>query len=110
MNTAGKLMYRGISLDINKIVILEANINYTIISLENGKKNTIPRTLKHIHNSLSNYDRFVRISRSLIINVDYINSLSYPRIILNNGEVYTPSRRYLIKCFRLIKTLMAGSY
>jgi DNA-binding LytR/AlgR family response regulator len=78
------------------IVCLEADINYTIFHLLNGKKVISSFTLKKHELALKNYN-FLRINRSQLLNQKYIESVEMERksclIRLTNGQHFRSSRR-----------------
>lgn len=56
---------------ICNIIRAEASDNYTILYLEDGKKYTLSKTLKHYENLLSEYG-FLRTHKSHLLNLDHI--------------------------------------
>ncbi len=58
-------------IELNEIIWLEAEINYTIIHLKTGGKITVAKTLKMFEDFL-NPTQFFRVSRSAIVNIKYI--------------------------------------
>jgi len=62
-----------IVVDPNSIVYCEADGNYTHIYLNSGKKEHISLQIGKIKEQLNN-PQFVRINRSVVINMDYISS------------------------------------
>ncbi len=58
-------------IDINEILWLEAEINYTIIHLKSNGKITVAKTLKMFEEFLDP-SQFFRISRSALVNIKYI--------------------------------------
>ncbi|MEL7251333.1 MAG: LytTR family DNA-binding domain-containing protein [Bacteroidota bacterium] len=57
---------------IENIVYLEAAGNYTFLHFQDGDRLLVCRTLQDMQSRLSAPHRFVRIHRSYIINVDYL--------------------------------------
>ena len=79
-----------------EIVYLEANQNYTLIHLLNGRVRLSAQTLLfHVNNYLD--DSFIRIHRAFCVNKNYIQSidqLDYPNyLLLNGGAKLSISRR-----------------
>lgn len=57
---------------IDQLICCIAHSNYTDIHLEDNKKITVAKTLKEIENILQNFNQFIRIHHSNIINFDKI--------------------------------------
>jgi DNA-binding LytR/AlgR family response regulator len=79
----------------DEIVMMQANINYTTIYLQNGEKIMVAKTLKFLETALNNSD-FCRIHRKTLINRNHI--LSYnPKLgevsLTNNHIAFTSRRR-----------------
>jgi two-component system, LytTR family, response regulator len=81
-------------INLNEIVMMKADINYSIIHLENGEKIIVTKTLKILENILNN-EFFYRIHRNTLINKKHI--ISYNSILgevsLTNNQVAYISRR-----------------
>ena len=89
-----KLMFRSISgvvfIDQNDVVYFEAAGNYSIIHLSNNRIETVTSLLGKVEDQLSP-DKFFRISRSFIINLDFlkkINTKQLQCILIKNGFEY----------------------
>jgi DNA-binding LytR/AlgR family response regulator len=67
---------------LQEIIMLQGEVNYTLIHLRGGRKLLIPRTLKLFEDILINYN-FLRIHRGYIINCDHLL-----RIDINSDAVY----------------------
>jgi DNA-binding LytR/AlgR family response regulator len=76
-----------------EVVRLQADINYTIIFFSDAKKTIVATTLKEMESRFSANKKFVRINKSVIINIDCIKRIDDEQIIFQNGEIHTPSRR-----------------
>lgn len=76
-----------------EVIRLQADINYTRVFLADGKKILVATTLKEIEIRFSAFPKFVRINKSVIINIDCIKHINDEQIIFQNGETLTPSRR-----------------
>jgi DNA-binding LytR/AlgR family response regulator len=72
---------------------LESDLNYTVIALRNGKKIVSSTTLKKIESRLHLFKNFVRINRSTIVNLDFVESQEDNHFILPNKQIFTLSRR-----------------
>ncbi len=86
---------------IEDILYLESMSNYTLIHTINEKKTMAAQTLHLIHSSI-NYESFLRINRSCIINLEYISNyvIEGNKLIfkLSNGQKFTASRRLIKDC------------
>ena len=88
----------GISfLDVNEIVSLQADSNYTIVHKEDMQKMVVTKTLKEFEDLLD-IDLFVRIHKSHIVNIKCITEYSTADggiVKMNDGNVWSISRRQL---------------
>ncbi|MBL7701747.1 MAG: response regulator transcription factor [Ferruginibacter sp.] len=88
----------GISfLDVNEIISLQADSNYTIIHKQDMQKSVVTRTLKDFEDILD-ASQFVRIHKSHIVNLRYITEYSTVDggiVKMNDGNVWSISRRQL---------------
>lgn len=88
----------GISfIEVNDIVSLQADSNYTIIHLSNMKKHVITKTLKDFE-ELMDPEQFVRIHKSSIVNLDYIKEYTTTdggMVKMTDGSQWSISRRQL---------------
>jgi DNA-binding LytR/AlgR family response regulator len=76
------------------VLSLKADINYTTVYfLDGSKKETVATTLKKIEAKFLPYPNFFRITKSTIINLDFVNSISNNVLTMNNGDEIIPSRR-----------------
>ncbi len=83
--------------ELNDIIRLEAQSNYTIIQCKNGKENLkVADSLKKFEEILPEA-RFFRIHKSHIINIDfleeYVNRKGSSYVVLTNGEQLTVAVR-----------------
>jgi DNA-binding LytR/AlgR family response regulator len=76
-----------------EVIRLQADVNYTKVFFSDGKKIVVATTLKELESRFSAFPKFFRISKSLIINIDCIKKINDEKIIFQNGESCTPSRR-----------------
>lgn len=82
--------------NVSEIVCLEADSSYTHIYTNDGQKYTPAHLLKSYADLLENNADFVRISRSVIVNLKYLKEYSKgePCILyLSNNQSYEISRR-----------------
>lgn len=95
-------------IEINDIMYLQSESNYTLIHTINKPKTVASQTLRIIHSSI-NYDSFVRINRSFILNIEHISTYSLENNILtlklSNGEKFTASRRRVKTCLDKIEII-----
>ncbi|MBA4850566.1 LytTR family DNA-binding domain-containing protein [Emticicia sp. BO119] len=98
-------MTRKIYPQTDEIVYLEAQINYTILHLKNGRKIVSSTTLKY-HQADSCLDGFLRVHRSYLINPDFIKNIVRERTktiaqLLDGRELEVSRRRVeLVKNLR----------
>jgi len=81
--------------DINEIIHIEAQSNYTVFSFTNRPRLTVSRTLKEFEDLLPS-EQFFRTHHSHIINLQYIKRYikgDGGQIELNNGEMVDVSRK-----------------
>lgn len=72
-----------IMIEVNEILYLKADSNYTDIHLTNGKKYTTSRILKNFEGTLSSYSQFFRCHKSYIVNI--LHTLKFSKA--NGGTV-----------------------
>lgn len=78
------------------IVSLTANDNYTTIFAKNNQKYTTAKTLKEVEEMLSHDTQFVRIHRSNVINLRFVENYSKAQpftITMTDGSEHEISRR-----------------
>lgn len=89
-----------------EIAYLEADINYTIFHLKDGKKIVSSTTLKKHEEEYSRFD-FLRINKSSLVNPTYIKTVEKKgkkaKITLLSGTEITVSRRK-ISLINIIET------
>jgi two-component system, LytTR family, response regulator len=89
--------------EINQIVRLQADRNYTNFHFKDGKEFFSAKTLKEYEEMLSNYN-FIRIHRTHLVNETYIKSYSREGfIVLESGEQIEVSRRKKDQVLRILK-------
>lgn len=88
----------GISfLDVNEIVSLQADSNYTIIHRQDMQKMVVSKTIKEFE-ELLDHNQFVRIHKSHIVNLTYVveyATLDGGIVKMNDGNEWSISRRQL---------------
>ncbi|WP_198027652.1 LytTR family DNA-binding domain-containing protein [Seonamhaeicola sp. S2-3] len=75
-------------LDVSSIIYCEANVNYTDIYIENGKKITSSKTLKRFEEML-NESGFYRVSQSCLVNLSHVKKYTKtkpPYVVMSNAE------------------------
>lgn len=91
--------------DIDEIIRIEADSNYSVFHLNNLEKIAVSKILKEYEEILPE-ERFVRVHKSSIVNLKYVkeyNSKNGLQVILTNGEAITVSRRRASDFFDSIK-------
>jgi DNA-binding LytR/AlgR family response regulator len=81
-------------LPTNGIINMDADINYTIITMDTGQKIIVATTLKKIEAKMLPHKNFVRVNKSTIINTDHA-SIQGDAFVLPNERIITFSRRRL---------------
>jgi two-component system LytT family response regulator len=82
--------------NVSEIVCLEADSSYTRIYTNDGQRYTPAHLLKSYEDMLETNEDFVRISRSVIINLKYLREYSKGEpciLFLSNDQSYEISRR-----------------
>jgi len=97
------------SVAVNSILMLKANINYTLIFLDDGSQILSSTTIGILEKRLKDY-QFFRPNRSTIINLEFMADFekksqvgSYSRIVLKNNEEVLISRRRTMKFLRVMQ-------
>jgi DNA-binding LytR/AlgR family response regulator len=80
--------------DINQIIMLKGNVNYTCFYMQNGKQKTSARPLKFYENQLAVYG-FIRVHRAFIINPNFVieHHEATSQLLLLEGHYADISRR-----------------
>lgn len=82
-------------IDIDHIIHIEADSNYSVFHVKNHEKITVSKVLKEYEEILPEH-QFVRVHKSSIINLNYLlefNSKNGLELTLKNGERIAVSRR-----------------
>lgn len=88
-----------IMIDANDIIYCKADSNYSVLKLNNGKSQTVSLNLGKVEELLPE-NGFCRISRSTIINLNYLTEVDRKGIVchLNDGDHHIlPVSRKLLK-------------
>jgi DNA-binding LytR/AlgR family response regulator len=88
------LFKNRVKIHLSEIILLEAELNYTHLYLQSGKKITIARTLKAFEKALDCY-HFHRIHRAFLINGEHLKSynLTIGEALMTNDYRVIASRR-----------------
>lgn len=81
-------------IDTTEIVRCEAESNYATIKCVDGNSYMVSKTLKALEEELRQTEKFVRIHKSHLVNIDFVNQrqVSKTQIVLTNGEELPVSR------------------
>lgn len=79
----------------DEVMLLEANENYTILYLENGKKILVATTLKTLEQRFVDCQKFIRTHKSHIVNIEFISDYQSDnnKIMMQNKKMILISRR-----------------
>ena len=91
--------------DVDDIIHIEADSNYSIFHLKNAEKITVSKVLKDYEEILPE-DRFMRIHKSSIVNLKYVKEYNNKNglvLALLNGENIMVSRRRASDFFEKMK-------
>lgn len=75
------------------VVMIQADINYSLIYLLNGNKVIVSTCLKKLENRFAPIDSFARVHKSFIVNLDYLKSYEEGQFLLENDLKCVVSRR-----------------
>lgn len=92
-------------IDVDDIIYIEADSNYSVFHLNNHEKVTVSKVLREFEELLPS-DQFVRIHKSSIINLNHLkeyNSKNGLQALLKNGESINVSRRRASDFYEKIK-------
>jgi DNA-binding LytR/AlgR family response regulator len=93
MRVAGK---RNL-IDLNDIVYLQSDKNYTIFKMKDGKEIVSSKTLAIFEEELKGVSNFVRPHRSFIVNFDFVKDLRFNcrggELYLNNDTIFISRRK-----------------
>jgi DNA-binding LytR/AlgR family response regulator len=80
-------------LHLDHLVLLESDINYTILHFEDGTSQIHSYTLKRYEEMLMSSIQFKRVHKSFIVNKNFINTSSDREVIMRNGKRIPLARR-----------------
>jgi DNA-binding LytR/AlgR family response regulator len=80
------------TIDIQNIMYLQSEVNYTRFFAKDGKTYLEAKTLKHFNKVLEDTD-FIRIHKSYLVNKNSIVSMNADFVLLKNGTQLPVSRR-----------------
>ncbi len=88
-----------------KVVMLEAELNYTWLTLADNRKHLICATLKNVAEQLCQHSNLYRISRHTSINMAYMKSADFStsEIYLANEKCFFIARRRKKQFLKFIK-------
>jgi DNA-binding LytR/AlgR family response regulator len=92
------LLRQQTKIHLSEIILLEAEVNYTRIYLQNGTKIMIAKTLKAFEEVLANH-HFYRIHRAFLINGIHLKSYDSELgevLLTNNHKAITSRRRKVV--------------
>ena len=75
------------------VVMIQADINYSLIYLLNGNKVIVSTCLKQLENRFAIIHSFARVHKSFLINLDYLKSYHEGHFLLENDLKCIVSRR-----------------
>ena len=84
------------------IISFFAQGNYTQINPLNGSVSIYAKTLKKFELELSDQKQFVRVNKSVIVNLLFVNKINKDAIQLCNGTIVKISRRRKKKLFEIL--------
>ncbi len=89
-------------IDVDNIIHLEADSNYSVFYLANSEKIAVSKTLKEYEEILPE-NKFVRIHKSSIVNLSYLKEYNGIHVVLKNGKTIAVSRRRATEFLEKIK-------
>ena len=84
------------------IISFNAEGNYTKINPLDGSVSIYAKTLKKFELELSEQKQFVRINKSVIVNLLFVNKINKDAIELCNGTIVKIARRRKKKLFEIL--------
>lgn len=75
------------------VIMIQAEINYSLIYLLDGKKVIVSTCLKKLENRFAIIHSFARVHKSFLINLDYLKSYQAGYFLLENDLTCSVSRR-----------------
>lgn len=77
----------------NSVVMIQADINYSLIYLLDGNRVIVSTCLKKLENRFAPIDSFARVHKSYLVNLDYFKSYTEGAFLLENDLKCIVSRR-----------------
>jgi DNA-binding LytR/AlgR family response regulator len=74
-------------------VMIQAEINYSVIFLTDGKQFIVSTCLKILKNRFAIVQSFARVHKSYLVNLDYYKSYNEGHFLLENDLTCVVSRR-----------------
>lgn len=96
-----QLPTRDYKIQLENILYLESDDNYTYIFFTDGTFHKIKMSLKKIMNQLQ-YEKLVQISRTVVVNISYVARIRNDCIYLNNQKHVYASKRKMNEIRKLI--------
>jgi DNA-binding LytR/AlgR family response regulator len=81
-------------LPTHAIIKMEADINYTIITMNTGQRIMVATTLKKIEQRINDNKNFFRVNKSYILNLDYAQIEGNLLILPDNYTVEFSRRKF----------------
>lgn len=76
----------------NEVIMLQADVNYSIVHLNNGSKLIVATTLKKLEERFSPF-AFIRMNKTYMINSQYVVEEQANALKLSNSLIISFSRR-----------------
>ena len=77
----------------DSVVMIQAEINYSMIYLTNGNKVIVSTCLKKLENRFAVIQSFARVHKSYLVNLNYFKSYNEGHFLLQNDLKCIVSRR-----------------
>jgi two-component system LytT family response regulator len=90
-------------IDLNEIILFEAQDRYTVVYTTNNKKHIVSKTLKEFEHI--NREKFIRVNKKYIINKVKITQINLfeNAILMGNGKIISISKIYKNEFERIFK-------
>ena|SRR6218665_47633 len=75
-----------------EVILLIAEINYTIVLFSDGHKTIVATSLKYLEKRFQDC-HFFRTHRSYVVNLSYVKKVRTSSVLLSNGQVIEVARR-----------------
>lgn len=87
---------------LDEVIYIALNHRDTVFIFENGNRKTMKTTLKYLQNKLPN-DKFQKINRSIIVNIDKIDKYMKNDKIMISNEIFSVSRNFKRELLQKLK-------